>query len=70
MPLRRPVEKGEQGRPALRLLLRACPACHGDLFYEGEYEGDNDVVCLQCGRRYAVALVRRRRMQPVLRPAR
>ena len=32
-----------------RLLLRACPRCHGDLFPDNE---DEDLLaCLQCGRR-------------------
>jgi uncharacterized protein YbaR (Trm112 family) len=32
-----------------KLLLRACPRCHGDLFPDSE---DEDLLaCLQCGRR-------------------
>ena len=35
--------------PRHRLLLHACPRCHGDLFPEAE---EPDVyACLQCGRR-------------------
>jgi hypothetical protein len=32
-----------------RLLLRACPRCHGDLF--PDREDDEFLACLQCGRR-------------------
>jgi hypothetical protein len=36
-------------KPNTRLLLHACPRCHGDLFPDIE---ENDVfACLQCGRR-------------------
>jgi hypothetical protein len=31
-----------------KILLRACPRCHGDLFPDIEEE---DFACLQCGRR-------------------
>ncbi len=32
-----------------RLLLHACPRCHGDLFPDNEDE--ELLACLQCGRR-------------------
>jgi DNA-directed RNA polymerase subunit RPC12/RpoP len=32
-----------------RLLLHACPRCHGDLF--PDIEEDDVFACLQCGRR-------------------
>jgi hypothetical protein len=32
-----------------KLLLRACPRCHGDLF--PDIEEDDIFACLQCGRR-------------------
>jgi hypothetical protein len=32
-----------------KLLLRACPRCHGDLF--PDLEDDDLLACLQCGRR-------------------
>lgn len=38
-----------------KIVLRACPRCHGDLFPD-EYE--EDFACLQCGRRYGIAAVR------------
>lgn len=31
-----------------KILLRACPRCHGDLFPDSDEE---DFACLQCGRR-------------------
>jgi hypothetical protein len=37
-----------------KIVLRACPRCHGDLFPD-EYE--EDFACLQCGRRFGVAAV-------------
>ena len=38
-----------------RLLLRACPRCHGDLFPDVE---DLDLLaCLQCGRRIPEAQI-------------
>ena len=37
-----------------RIVLRACPRCHGDLFPD-EYE--EDFACLQCGRRFSLAAV-------------
>ena len=37
-----------------KIVLRACPRCHGDLFPD-EYE--EDFACLQCGRRFAIAAV-------------
>jgi hypothetical protein len=37
-----------------KIVLRACPRCHGDLFPD-EYE--EDFACLQCGRRFSVAAV-------------
>ena len=38
-----------------KIVLRACPRCHGDLFPD-EYE--EDFACLQCGRRLSIAAVR------------
>ncbi len=35
-----------------RLLLHACPRCHGDLFPDTFEE---DFACLQCGRRFETA---------------
>ena len=35
-----------------RILLRACPRCHGDLFPD---DWEEDFACLQCGRRVAGA---------------
>jgi uncharacterized protein (DUF983 family) len=35
-----------------KIVLRACPRCHGDLFPD-EYE--EDFACLQCGRRLGFA---------------
>jgi len=32
-----------------KLLLRACPRCHGDLF--PDIEDEDLFACLQCGRR-------------------
>jgi RNA polymerase-binding transcription factor DksA len=32
-----------------KLLLRACPRCHGDLF--PDLEDEDLLACLQCGRR-------------------
>ena len=37
-----------------KIVLRACPRCHGDLFPD-EYE--EDFACLQCGRRLSIAMV-------------
>jgi uncharacterized protein (DUF983 family) len=37
-----------------KIVLRACPRCHGDLFPD-EYE--EDYACLQCGRRLGIATV-------------
>lgn len=37
-----------------KIVLRACPRCHGDLFPD-EYE--EDFACLQCGRRFGIAAV-------------
>ena len=37
-----------------KIVLRACPRCHGDLFPD-EYE--EDFACLQCGRRLGLAAV-------------
>lgn len=38
-----------------KLLLHACPRCHGDLFPDNE---DEDLLaCLQCGRRIPEAQV-------------
>ena len=31
-----------------KLLMRACPRCHGDLLHD-DYE--DEYICLQCGRR-------------------
>jgi predicted RNA-binding Zn-ribbon protein involved in translation (DUF1610 family) len=31
-----------------KILLHACPRCHGDLFPD---ESEDDFACLQCGRR-------------------
>jgi hypothetical protein len=39
-----------------RIMLRACPRCHGDLFPD-DYE--EDFACLQCGRRFDVAQILR-----------
>jgi uncharacterized protein (DUF983 family) len=35
-----------------KIMLRACPRCHGDLFPD-KYE--EDMACLQCGRRFGEA---------------
>lgn len=35
-----------------KIVLRACPRCHGDLFPD-EYE--EDFACLQCGRRLSLS---------------
>ena len=37
-----------------KIVLRACPRCHGDLFPD-EYE--EDFACLQCGRHFGMAAV-------------
>ena len=37
-----------------KIMLRACPRCHGDLFPD-EYE--EDFACLQCGRRFTPAVL-------------
>ncbi len=41
-------------RRAAKIVLRACPRCHGDLFPD-EYE--EDFACLQCGRRFGTVAV-------------
>jgi hypothetical protein len=40
-----------------KLLLHACPRCHGDLFPDIEDEGV--LACLQCGRRIPEAQLTR-----------
>jgi hypothetical protein len=45
-----------------RILLRACPRCHGDLFPD-DYE--EDFACLQCGRRIAAAQVLQTQLETV-----
>jgi hypothetical protein len=38
-----------------KLLLRACPRCHGDLF--PDLEDEDLLACLQCGRRIPESLL-------------
>jgi hypothetical protein len=45
---RRKMTKNQRNR----ILLRACPRCHGDLFPDMD---EQDFACLQCGRRIAPA---------------
>ena len=35
-----------------KIMLRACPRCHGDLFPD---EDEEDMACLQCGWRFGEA---------------
>lgn len=44
------------------MLLRSCPACHGDLYlhsYLGEGESITDWECIQCSRAYPPATLKR-----------
>jgi uncharacterized protein YbaR (Trm112 family) len=51
-----------------KLLLHACPRCRGDLF--PDFEDDELLACLQCGRRYPQAqLTVAAAAQPQLAPA-
>jgi hypothetical protein len=40
-----------------KVLLHACPRCHGDLFLDNE---DKEYGCLQCGRVYRLAYLEAR----------
>ncbi len=51
-----------------KILLHACPRCHGDLFPDVE---DNAYACLQCGRRIDAAqlVLATQPAKPALAPA-
>ncbi len=40
-----------------KLILRACPRCHGDLMLDN-YDTDEEFKCLQCGRHTNMMLIK------------
>jgi uncharacterized protein (DUF983 family) len=47
---------------ARKMMLKACPRCHGDLLFDSYEE---DFACMQCGRHFGTAAVFASQQMPV-----
>jgi hypothetical protein len=46
-----------------KMMLKACPRCHGDLLFDSYEE---DFACMQCGRHFGTAAVFASQQTPAL----